>query len=124
MADNKRTLLDVKGENVRIWRRDFEGRNGKFYRYTVGASNKNEDGSWSNAYIQVSFTRSANAPEKIQNGAVCDFEGFLSARAYMKDGKEVTEPVIKITKVKFYGNVGEDVGNADSYEQLSEDLPF
>jgi hypothetical protein len=125
MADNKKSSLNIKGENVKVWRRDIEGKGGTFHRYSVTSSTRNEDGSWSNAYIQVMFSKNCGAPKKIQNGAVCDFEGFMSAKSYTnRDGKTIAEPVIMIMKVDFQGNVGEDLGDVDNFEQAEMDIPF
>lgn len=125
MADNSRPSLDIKGRNMKIWRKDIDTKSGTFHRYTVASSIRNEDGSWSNAYIQVMFSKHSGAPKKIQNGAVCDFEGFMSAKSYTnKDGKTIAEPVIMIMKVDFQGNVGEDLEDVDNFEQAEEDIPF
>jgi single-stranded DNA-binding protein len=115
--------MDIYGKNVKIWRKDFEGRNGTFYRYSVGISSKNADGTYgASYYMDIKFTKKSGAPEKIKNGANCDFEGFLSSTSYTnKDGKEVTNPQIVVTSVDFQGDA-EDIG--DSFEQLEEQIPF
>ena len=115
--------INVKAERVKIWRKDIEGKNGTFYRYTAGISTKIDD-EWVNSYMSVRFAKKSGAPEKIENGATCDFEGFMGVESYKnKEGKAINSPMIWITSVKFEGNVGVDV-EADGYEQLSEDIPF
>ena len=115
-------VTSVKGERVKVWRKDIEGRKGTFYRYSVGVSKKQDDGSYVNAYIPVVFSKKSGAPEKIENGAVCDFTGFMSVESYTdKEGKERNTPMIVIMSVKFEGEEGTD---ADSFEQMEEDIPF
>lgn len=109
-------MIDVKAQNVKIWRKDFQGKNGEFYKYTASVSGKNKEGRFINAYIPVKFSKKADAPEKIDNGAVCDFEGFLSVESYKdREGNERNQPIVVVMKAHFEG---------DSFEELSEDLPF
>lgn len=128
MSDNARVSLDVHGENVKIWRRDFETKNGIWHRYSISTSTKNEDGSYSNAYVQIRFAKSANAPEVLNNGSVCDFKGFMSAvKSGRKNdkGQDLFDPLIVITEVSFEGDVTADEPiESDSFEQLDEDIPF
>ena len=70
--------MDVSAKGAKVWRKDIEGRNGTFYRYTVSVSSKREDGSWASKYMPIRFAKKANMPEKIENGAKVDFSGFLS----------------------------------------------
>lgn len=116
--------MDVTARNARIWRRDFEGKNGTFYRYTVGISKKMEDGSYLTAYMPIKFTKNANMPEKIENGAKCDFGGFLSVDTYKdREGNEVKQiTVIAMTaRLTDGGDPSEDV---DSFESAEDDIPF
>lgn len=116
--------MDVSAKNARIWRKDIEGRDGTFYRYSVSISSKREDGSWASAYMPIRFAKKANMPEKISNGAKCDFSGFLSVYEY-RDEDGNTRKSFQIIAMRATlvdgGNPTEDV---DSFEQLSEDLPF
>lgn len=109
--------MDVKENKAKIWRRDIQSRNGEFYRYNVGISRKNEDGSWTNAYMPIKFSKKSGAPEKIENGATCSFEGFMSVDSYKdKEGRAVNTPIIIAMSVTFDGQ--------DSFEQMEEDIPF
>ena len=107
-------------QNAKIWRNDIKTDNGEFCSYTVGVSSKNQDGSWTNAYMPVRFAKSSEAPEKISNGSVADFEGFLSARK-RKDG--TTESILIVTKLNLQDQ--DDVAAViDSFEMATEDIPF
>ena len=114
--------MDVSERNARIWRKDIEGKNGMFHAYSTSISSKNQDGSYSRAYMDVKFSRRSGAPEKISNGAKCDFRGFMTVGSYTdKEGKERTKPVIMIMECAFE-NDPEDMG--DSFAQADEDIPF
>ena len=109
--------MDVSGKNVKIWRKDLKRKDGKeFYKYTASIGKKMDDGTWINAYIPVFFTKKADAPDKIENGTVCDFEGFMSVESYRdKEGNVKTTPQIVITSALFDG---------DGFKQAEEDIPF
>lgn len=117
--------MDISAKNVRIWRKDIEGRDGTFYRYAVSVSNRRKDGSWASKYMPIRFVKKANMPEKIANGAKCDFNGFLSVeeRPDRETGKTVTEFVIIAMRATLT-DAGDPSEGADSFEQLEEDLPF
>ena len=112
--------MEVKEKNAKVWRKDFQGKNGEFYRYSVSVSKRTQDGRRVNAYIPVMFSKKSGAPEKIENGAICDFEGFMSVEERKdKDGSQKTTPMIVIMSVKFA-----DENGADSFESIEEDMPF
>lgn len=114
--------MNVSGENVKVWRRDVEGRNGTFYRYSVSISKKKEDGSYTNIYVPIHFAKGCNAPEVIPNGAVCDFSGFLSVDTFTgKDGEVKTLNIVAM-KARFEDL--DDDGFDDSFAQAEGDLPF
>ena len=114
--------MNVSEKNARIWRKDFEGKNGAYYRYTVGIRSKNMDSTFTTYYMPIKFSKKSGAPEKISNGAVCDFEGFLTSDSYTsKDGKEVTFPQIIVMNAHFEGDA-EDIG--DSFAELDMEMPF
>jgi len=109
--------MNVSEKKAKIWRKDIQGRNGEFYRYSVGVRGKNKDGKDVNAYIPIRFSKKCDVPEKIENGATCAIEGFMSVESYTdKDGNERNQPMIIVMSAKF-----ED---ADSFEQIEEDIPF
>lgn len=108
--------MDISEKKAKIWRKDYQGRNGEFYRYSVSISKKNEDGKYVSAYIPIRFSKRADAPEKIENGTVCSIEGFMSVESYKdKDGNERNQPMIIVMSALF---------DEDSFEQLEEDMPF
>lgn len=109
--------MNVKENKAKIWRRDIQSKNGEFYRYTVSISKKAEDGSYVNAYMPIKFSKKSGAPEKIENGATCSLEGFMSVDSYRdKEGKVVNTPIIIAMSATFDGG--------DSFEQMEEDIPF
>lgn len=109
--------MDIREDRAKIWRKDYTGKNGDFYRYSVSISKKNEDGKYVNAYLPVKFSKKAGAPEKIENGTMCAIEGFMSVETYKdKDGNERTQPMIVVMSAQF-----ED---EDSFVQAEEDIPF
>ena len=108
--------MNVSEKKAKIWRKDYQGKNGEFYRYSVSVSKKTEDGKYVNAYIPIRFSKKADAPEKIENGAVCSFEGFMSVESFKdKEGNDRNQPMIVVMSVQFEG---------DSFEQMEEDIPF
>ena len=116
--------MDISAKNVKIWRKDIEGRDGTFYRYSVSISSKREDGSWATAYMPIRFAKKANMPEKISNGAKCDFSGFLSVYEY-KDEDGNTRKSFQIIAMRATLEDGGDPSEeVDSFEQLLEDFPF
>lgn len=109
--------MEVSEKNAKIWRKDFKGKDGKtFHRYSVSIGRKLDNGSWVNAYIPVVFSKKADAPEKIENGALCDFEGFMSVESYTdRDGNTRNTPQIVIMSALFEG---------DNFSQAEEEIPF
>ena len=108
--------MEIRDKRAKIWRRDVESKNGTFYRYSVGVSKKNEDGSRASTYIPVVFSKRSGAPEKIENGATCEYEGFMSVESYKdKEGKTINRPIIIIMSVTF---------DDDSFTQMEEEIPF
>lgn len=113
--------MEVRAERAKIWRKDIEGRNGTFYRYSVGISKKTQDGKWVNAYMPVVFSKKADAPEKIENGAVCSFAGFMSVDSYTdREGNTRNTPQIVIMKADF----DDPTTGVDSFEQAEEEILF
>ena len=118
--------INVIGTKCKVWSQSHDRKDGsKWYTYTVGVSSKNMDGSWSNGYQRVKFSKHSGAPDPIPSGADIEFEGFMTLEVYKnKDGKDIKEPVIMITKAEFpnLGTPGED--DLDTFEQMEEDIPF
>ena len=112
--------MEVSAKKAKIWRKDIEGKNGTFHKYTVGISKKTQDGKFVNAYMPVVFSRKAEAPDEIPNGALCDFEGFMSVESYTdRDGNARNTPQIVIMSVEF-----DDPTIGTSFEEAESDLPF
>ena len=115
--------MDISGKGVKIWRKDIEGRNGTFYRYSVSVANKREDGTYASVYIPIRFAKKADMPERITNGARCDFSGFLSVDEYAdKEGNSVK--VLQIIAMKASLSDDDSDEDVDSFEQFDEDIPF
>lgn len=108
--------MEVSAKNAKIWRKDIEGKNGTFHKYSVSVSKKNQDGKYVNAYIPVVFSKKADAPDKIENGALCDFEGFMSVESYTdREGNTRNTPQIVIMSALF---------EEDGFEQAETEIPF
>lgn len=120
--------MDISGKKTKVWRKDVEGRNGTFHRYSVAVSSKREDGSYASVYLPIKFAKKCNAPEKIPNGTECDFKGFLSVDTYRdRDGNEVRNLSIIAMEVYFDENEIEDgLGREveDSFQEAEDDIPF
>lgn len=113
--------MEVSATKAKIWRKDIEGKNGTFCKYSVGVSKKTQDGKYVNAYIPVVFSKKADAPERITNGALCDFKGFMSVESYTdREGKTRTQPQIVIMSVDF----DDPTEGVDSFAQAEADFPF
>lgn len=116
--------MNISEKGAKVWRKDIESKNGTFYRYSVGISKKLEDGSYLTAYMPIRFAKRANMPEKIENGAKCDFSGFLSVDTYLdKEGHEVRQIIIVAMNATLTDG-GDPSEGADSFEQLEDDIPF
>ena len=113
--------MEVSAKKAKIWRKDIEGRNGTFYKYSVSISRKNEEGKYVNAYLPVVFSKKSNAPDVISNGAICDFSGFMSVESYTdREGNTRNNPQIVVMKVDF-----EDATEGvDPFEEAEDDIPF
>ena len=113
--------MDVSAKNAKIWRKDIEGKNGTFHKYSVSVSKKTQDGKYVNAYIPVVFSKRAEAPEEIPNGAMCDFDGFMSVESYTdKDGNTRNTPQIVVMNIEF----DDPTIGADGFSKAEEELPF
>ena len=108
--------MEVSAKKAKIWRKDIEGKNGTFHKYSVSVSKKTQDGKYVNAYIPVVFSKKADAPDVIDNGAMCDFHGFMSVESYTdREGKTRNTPQIVIMSALF---------EEDGFAQAEEEIPF
>ena len=113
--------MEVSAKNAKIWRKDIAGRNGTFYRYSVSISKKTQDGKYVNAYMPVVFSKKAEAPDEIPNGALCYFNGFMSVDSYTdREGITRNTPQIVVMSIEF----DDPTIGADGFEQAESDLPF
>ena len=116
--------MNISEKGIKVWRKEIPSKNGTFYRYSVSISKKREDGSYANKYMPIRFAKKSNMPEKISNGAKCDFSGFLSVEERPdKDGNTITEFVIVAMNASLVDG-GDPTEGADSFEQLEEEIPF
>lgn len=116
--------MDVSAKGAKVWRKDIEGRNGTFYRYTVSVSSKREDGSWASKYMPIRFAKKANMPEKIENGVKVDFSGFLSVDERPdKEGNTMSEFTIIAMRARLTDG-GDPSEGVDSFAEAETDIPF
>ena len=112
--------MEVSAKKAKLWRKDIQGKNGVFHKYTVGISKKTQDGKFVNAYMPVVFSRKAETPDEIPNGALCEFEGFMSVESYTdRDGNARNTPQIVIMSVEF-----DDPTIGTSFEEAESEIPF
>ena len=115
--------MNVSEKNARIWRDEHEGRDGNpFYTYRTSVSKKDESGEYVRTYFDIKFSRKSGVTEPIENGAKCDYSGFMSVRSYKnREGKVVTLPEIIVMEAQF--DVDEK-DMPDSFEQAQIEIPF
>lgn len=109
-------MNNVIFKEQKIWRKDFDDRPA----YSINLSTRLEDGSYKNAYITIRFAKSAEAPEKISNGTIADFSGFLTST---KSG----QPMIMVTSLNIKDDdlpSAEGIEGVDSFEQAETEIPF
>ena len=112
--------MDIREPNARIWRKDIEGKNGTFYKYSIGVARKIDD-KYVHAYIPIVFSKKADAPEKIPNGAKASIEGFMSVDSYTdREGHTRNTPQIVVMSVEF----DDPTVVVDSFSQAEEEIPF
>ena len=99
----------------KIWRKDFEDG----HAYSISVSTRLQDGTYKNAYMPIRFAKSAEAPEKISNGTIADFSGFLTATNKGQIMLMVTSLNIKDEEYPAVDDI-----DIDSFEQAIEDIPF
>lgn len=119
--------IDVTGKNCKLWIKEHEGKDGnKWNTYSVGVSRKDMNGTYINAYQDVTFTRSSGISDRIPNGTLFDFEGWMSVKTRKdKDGTSRNYPVITISKANFhYDPKAAAESYSDSFDAIMEDVPF
>ena len=111
-------MLNISGDNVKIWVNEHESSKGKWKSYSISVSKKDESGNWLNKPVKLYIKKDIEVPEGLKSGDRIDFEGFPTLDIYRgKDGQERREIMIVAQKINFKRY-------DDSFEQLDEDLPF
>ena len=116
--------MNVSDKGAKIWRKDIESKHSTFYRYSVSVSKKREDGSYASVYVPIIFAKKANMPEKITNGAKCDYSGFLSVDEYPNKEGETVRSLLIVAMNARLTDADDPTEDVDSFEQLDEDFPF
>ena len=119
--------IDVSGKNCKLWIKEHEKQDGsKWCTYTIGVSRKDANGTYTNAYQDVTFTRNAGITSDVPNGVLFDLEGWMSVRSRRdREGNSRNYPVITINRADFHYDPTPANGNyEDSFEALEEDVPF
>ena len=102
-----------------IFRKETNG----YASYTIGLSNKKQDGSYENGYMRCRFKNGVNIADKTK---IIIKEGFISF--YKKE--QATIPVLFITNFELENKPKEEVKEEyDPYAEMGkeiaeEDLPF
>ena len=116
-------MLNISGNDVKIWVNEREGRNGKFKTYSISVGKKVED-KYINKYVKVRLARDIGSSQTIWDGARVDFEGFPTIDVYKdKDGKEHRDIMIFIQRLRVTSDGEESVG-FDDYAEVNEAVPF
>ena len=114
-------MLNIKGENVKLWKNEHMGKDGKpWYTYSISVSSKDASGKRQYMPIKLRFPKAVHVPADLESGAMIDFEGFPTFDIYTgKDGNEHREVMIVAQTVRF-----RDYDLGDSFEQAGDDIPF
>ena len=116
--------MNVSDKGAKIWRKDIESKKGTFYRYSVSVSKKREDGTYASVYVPIIFAKKANMPEKITNGAKCDYGGFLSVDE-RPDREGNTIRTLQIVAMNARLTDADDPSEGvDSFAEAEMDIPF
>lgn len=115
--------MNISEKKAKIWRKDYEGKNGTYSRYSVRIKGETMDGETITYYMPVKFAKRCDAPARISNGTECEIEGFLSVESYKnKNGEEVKQPQIIVMRAKFKGDYDDE--GEDGFAQAEVDIPF
>lgn len=113
--------MRVSGEAT-IFRNAHEGRDGTWYTYSTGVSNKRQDGTYANAYLDVRFRKGVVVEHKSK---ININDGFLTVREFTVNG----EPQKKIElMVLDFDIVDGGTGQREEQPQFTalnyDDVPF
>lgn len=111
-------MLNISGDNVKIWVNEHESSKGKWKSYSISVSKKDESGNWMNKPVKLYIKKDIEVPEGLKNGDLIDFEGFPTLDAYRdRDGQEHREIMIVAQKISFKRY-------DESFSETSDDIPF
>ena len=111
--------MQVSGETI-IFRNDHDSPNGKWYSYATGVSNKRQDGSYVNAYLDVRFRKGVVVENKTRINIK---NGFLTVREYTSNGN--TGKKLELMVLEFETVSGEPAQTTEGFTALSYDeVPF
>lgn len=122
--------INVEAEDVRLWVDPHEREDGsKWYTYSISTSSKDkETGEYTNKGLEVRMTRDVELPEDLRNGETVTIRGSLSNKSFTgRDGEKRTEHMLWAHEVDFEGRqkpLPKSKDQADSFEQLEDDIPF
>ena len=121
-------MINVEAEHVRLWVNEHERPDGtKWASYSISTSSKDQEGGYINKPLEVRFRNDAKLPEgySLKNGELVTIRGSLSNRAFKYKGEDRVEHLLWAHEIDIEGRLPEPTGEkADSFEQLSEDIPF
>lgn len=111
--------MQVSGDAI-IFRNDHDSPNGKWYTYATGVSNKRQDGSYVNAYLDVRFRKGV----VLENKSKINIKnGFLTVREYTSNGE--TQKKLELMVLDFDTIAGEPAPEQTGFSALSyDDTPF
>lgn len=88
--------------------------------YSTTLSKKNQDGSYANAYVAVSFKKGVDIPNKTKINIK---NGFLTFDQYQKEGKTITNLKIFVTEYEGAGATQTKM-TSKTQDESDSDLPF
>ena len=98
---------------TKIWRNEREGRNGKFFTYSISIGKKVDD-KYINKSVKVLLAKDIESSQTIPNGATINYEGFPTLDYYKdKDGKEHKDIAFFIQKLEVH-----------DFAEIDEVIPF
>lgn len=96
-------MLNITGNNVKLWKNEHDGRNGKFYTYSIGVNKKVGD-RYVTKSVKVRLAREIEDNWSIPSGAPIDFEGFPTLEIYTdREGNERRDVIFFIQKLALHG---------------------
>lgn len=88
--------------------------------YSTTLSKKNQDGSYTNAYVAVAFKKGVDIPNKTKINIK---NGFLTFDQYQKEGKTITNLKIFVTEYEGAGATQAKMASK-TQDEFGSDMPF